>query len=128
LPRDHPDYSFFTDIFRQVADGLLAFQGPNGGLHVWVNDPDSPEEVTSTAMTAGCIQEAMDKGWIPSHYQDYVQKGWQFMNKCVTAEGKVVNAYTGWAVTAENKVLEMDAKFRGFVPGMVLIAAAQILK
>ena len=128
LPKNHPDYQYFTDIYRQIADGLVTYQGPNGGLRVWVNEPDSPEEVTGTSMTAGCIQEAMDKQWIPENYNNYVQKAWKFINSCVTADGKVINAYTGWAVPAEQKLLKIDERFMGFVPGMVLVAAAQIIK
>jgi rhamnogalacturonyl hydrolase YesR len=127
LPKDHPDYKYFTDTFRQIADGLVSRQGPNGGLHVWVDDPNSPEEVTSTAMTAGCIQEAMDEGWIPENYNNYVQNAWKFISGCVSEEGKVSNAYTGWAIPAEQKQLKMDEDYLGFIPGMVLLAAAQIL-
>ena len=88
----------------------------------------SPEEVTSTAMTAGCIREAMDKGWIPKKYDAYVQKAWGFISSCVSEDGKVKNAYTGWAIPAEQKQLEMDKGYHGFIPGMVMMAAAQILK
>lgn len=128
LPKDHEDYIFITETFSQIADGLVAHQGANGGLHVWVDDPTSPEEVTSTAMTAGCIQEAMDKGWIPKKYDAYVQKAWSFISGCVSEDGKVTNAYTGWAIPAEQKQLEMDQGYHGFIPGMVMMAAAQILK
>jgi rhamnogalacturonyl hydrolase YesR len=127
MPKDHKDYKYFTDTFCQIADGLVAHQGQNGGLHVWVDDPDSPEEVTSTAMTAGCIQEAMDEGWIPANYNNYVQKAWQFISGCVSEDGRITNAYTGWAIPAEQKLLEMDESYLGFIPGMVLLAAAQIL-
>ena len=127
LPKDHPDYKFITETFSQIADGLVARQGPNGGLHVWVDDPASPEEVTSTAMTAGCIQEAMDKGWIPANYNNYVQKAWQFISGCVSEDGRIKNAYTGWAIPAEQKLLQMDEAYLGFIPGMVMLAAAQIL-
>jgi rhamnogalacturonyl hydrolase YesR len=127
LPEDHPDYKFITETFSQIADGLVARQGPNGGLHVWVDDPASPEEVTATAMTSGCIQEAMDKGWIPKNYDAYVQKAWQFISGCVSEDGRIKNAYTGWAIPAEQKQLEMDEAYLGFIPGMVLLAAAQIL-
>lgn len=127
LPKDHKDYKYFTDIYCQIADGLVARQGRNGGLHVWVDDPDSPEEVTSTAMTAGCIQEAMNEGWIPANYDNYVQKAWQFISGCVSEDGRIKNAYTGWAIPAEQKQLEMDEAYPGFIPGMVLLAAAQIL-
>ncbi|OFY60574.1 MAG: hypothetical protein A2X04_08620 [Bacteroidetes bacterium GWF2_41_9] len=128
LPEDHQDYKFITETFSQIADGLVAHQGPNGGLHVWVDDPTSPEEVTSTAMTAGCIQEAMDKGWISKSYTDYVQKAWSFISGCVSEDGKVKNAYTGWAIPAEQKQLVMDTGYHGYIPGMVLLAAGQILK
>lgn len=128
LPKDHQDYKFITETFSQIADGLVAHQGPNGGLHVWVDDPTSPEEVTSTAMTAGCIQEAMEKGWISKSYCDYVQKAWSFISSCVSEEGKVKNAYTGWAIPAEQKQLVMDTGYHGYIPGMVLLAAGQILK
>jgi rhamnogalacturonyl hydrolase YesR len=128
LPDDHKDYKFFTETFCQIADGLVARQGSKGGLHVWVDDPTSPEEVTSTAMTAGCIQEAMDKGWIPKNYDAYVQKAWSFISSCVSEDGKVKNAYTAWAIPAEQKQLEMDTDYHGYIPGMVMIAAAQILR
>ena len=128
MPEDHTDYKFITGTFCQIADGLVARQGVNGGLHVWVDDPASPEEVTSTAMTAGCIQEAMDKGWIPKNYNAYVQKAWSFILSSVSEDGKVKNAYTAWAVPAEQRQLEMDTAYHGFIPGMVMMAASQILK
>jgi len=78
-------------------------------------------------MTAGCIQEAMDEGWIPADYSNYVQKAWQFISGCVSEDGRIKNAYTGWAIPAEQKQLEMDEAYLGFIPGMVLLAAAQIL-
>jgi rhamnogalacturonyl hydrolase YesR len=128
LPKENPDYKYFTEMYSQIADGLAEFQGVNGGLHVWVDDPDSPEEVTSTAMTAGCMQEAIDNGWIPLKYESYVNKAWSFILSCVSEDGSVRNAYTGWAIPAEQKQLSMDQHNMGFIPGMVLFAAAQILK
>lgn len=107
---------------------IIKYQSPNGALRVWVNEPDAPEEVTGTSMTAGCIREAMDRGWIPKNYDNYVQKAWKFINSCVTEDGTVINAYTGWAVPAEEKVLKMDDRYMGYVPGIVLVAAAQIIR
>jgi len=127
LPENHPDYNYFMDIYQQIVDGLAQYQGPNGGLRVWVNDPASPEEVTSTAMTAGCIREAIDRGWLPESYDKYVQKAWRFILSCVSEDGKIRNAYTGWAIPAEQKELKMDEKEMGYIPGIILMAAAQIL-
>jgi hypothetical protein len=57
-----------------------------------------------------------------------VQKAWRFILSCVSEEGKINNAYTGWAIPAEQKELKMDEKEMGYIPGIILLAAAQILE
>jgi rhamnogalacturonyl hydrolase YesR len=106
----------------------MKVQGPNGGLRVWLDDQTSPEEVTGTAMCISSIHEAMQKGWLNKNYEDFVARGWQYILGSITEEGRVINAYTGWAVPAEKKILRMDEKFRGYVPGIVLVAAAEMLE
>lgn len=128
LDKDSPDYLYFTSVYRDIADGLVKYQGPNGGLRVWVDDKTAPEEVTSTAMTAGCFSEAIEKGWLSKDYEVYVAKAWNFVLSSVSSDGRVKNAYTGWAIPAENRELKIDERDLGFIPGMVMMTAAQILK
>lgn len=129
MTKSHPDYPYLTRVFGQMAESLAKVQSPNGAIRVYADDPTSPEEVTGTAMTAACIQEAMDKGWIPGRYNDYVQRSWQFIQKSITPEGKLTNVYTIWAVPADVKApYKLDDRYRGFATGLVLVAAAQLAK
>lgn len=129
LPQNHAYYKQATAAMKAIADGTAKYQSKRGGLHVLVNDPSTPEEVTGIAMVIASVKEGMRKGWIPKSYDDLCNKGWEFIKQSVDAEGKVHNAYTGWAVPAEEKKTDlMDTTFRGFVPGIILVAADEMTR
>jgi rhamnogalacturonyl hydrolase YesR len=128
LPQDHPQFSFFVATMDRIIDGVTRNQTSNGALHVLVDDPSTPEEVTGIAMVIACASEAMQRGWVSPRHQDMCRKGWDFINASVSEDGRVSNAYTGWAATAEEHQMSlMDQKFRGFVPGIILAAADEML-
>lgn len=129
LPPSHPQFNIAKAAMKTIADGAVKYQSKNGGLHVLVDDPSSPEEVTGIAMVIASVKEGMRKGWLPAHYNDLCNKGWDFIKNSVDAQGNVHNAYTGWAVTAEQKTVDlMDKNFRGFVPGIILVAADEMTR
>lgn len=129
LPQSHPYFKQAASAMKAIADGAAKYQTKAGSLRVLVNDPSSPEEVTGIAMVIASVKEGMRKGWIPGTYNDLCNKGWDFIKQSVDAEGKVHNAYTGWAVTAEEKKTNlMDKNFRGFVPGIVMVAADEMTR
>jgi rhamnogalacturonyl hydrolase YesR len=81
------------------------------------------------AMVVAAVKEGMRKGWIPADYNDFCNKGWDYIQKSVDAEGKLHNVYTGWAVPAEEKkVKDMDRNFRGFAVGIIIVAADEMTK
>jgi len=129
LPQSHVKFKTIAASMQTIADGLTQYQTKNGALHVLVNDATTPEEVTGMAMAVASIKEAMRKRWIPNNYNGLCNKGWDFIKKSVDADGKVHNAYTGWAVTAEEKKTDlMDKNFRGFVPGIIMLAADEMTR
>ncbi len=129
LPKQHPQFKIAAEAMKVIADGATKYQSKNGGLHVLVDDPFSPEEVTGVAMVIASVKEGMRNGWIPPNYNDLCNKGWAFIKNSVDAEGKVHNAYTGWAVTAEQKQVDlMDKNYRGFVPGIIMLAADEMTR
>lgn len=129
LPSTHPYYKTATKSMKALADGVKKYQSKTGGLHVHVDNPSTPEEVTSISMVIAMLKEGMRKRWIPKQYDEVCEKGWAFIQKSVDAEGKVHNAYTGWAVTAEEgKTDLMDKNFRGFVPGILMLAADEMTR
>ncbi len=129
LPKEHPKFKTVAESMKTIADGLTNYQTKSGALTVLVDDPSTPEEVTGMAMTVASIKEAMRNGWIPKQYDNYCNKGWDYIKKSVDEQGNVHNAYTGWAVTAEEKKTDlMDKNFRGFVPGIIMVAADEMTR
>jgi rhamnogalacturonyl hydrolase YesR len=128
LPKDHAKFASFARTMEQIADGVMRMQAARGSLHVLVDDPSTPEEVTGIAMVIGTIKEAMRKDWISGRHEELCRRGWAFVLESVDMNGIVRNAYTGWALTAEERQVDlMDRYFRGFVPGIVLVAADAML-
>lgn len=129
LPQSHPYFKTAAETMKLIADGAAKFQTGNGAFHVLVDDASTPEEVTGMAMVVASVKEGMRKGWIPNEYNVFCNKGWEYIQKSVDAEGKLHNVYTGWAVPAEEKkVKDMDRNFRGFAVGIIIVAADEMTK
>ncbi|MFD2285858.1 hypothetical protein GJU39_12745 [Pedobacter petrophilus] len=129
LPKSHPKFKTIAASMKIIADGIKQYQSKNGGLHVLVDDPSTPEEVTSISMVLSALKEGVRKGWIPNEYDDMFAKAWLFIQKSVGENGNIHNAYTGWAVPAEQKqVNKMDERFVGFVPGIIMVAADEMTR
>ena len=65
LPENHPEFKNLTNELTRLADGVKKYQGLNGGLHVLINQQETPEETSGTAMCLASIKEAVNKKWIP---------------------------------------------------------------
>jgi hypothetical protein len=44
----------------------------------------------------------------------------------ITPDGNIRQAYTGWAVPAEQGIVEMDKRSMGWIPGFILSAAHEL--
>ncbi|MFP5041116.1 glycoside hydrolase family 88 protein [Parasediminibacterium sp. JCM 36343] len=129
LPPSHPKFKPIAENMKIIADGVKKYQSKSGGLHVLVDDPSTPEEVTSISMVLSALKEGTRKGWIPNEYDEVFAKAWAFILKSVDEKGNVHNAYTGWAVPAEQKqVNKIDERFMGFVPGIIIVAADEMIR
>jgi rhamnogalacturonyl hydrolase YesR len=129
LPQTHPYFKKAAATMKMIADGAVKFQSKSGGFHVLIDDVSSPEEVTGMAMVLASVKEGMREGWLPNNYNDFCNKGWDYIKKSVDAEGNLRNVYTGWAVTAEEKKVQlMDKNFRGFAVGIILVAADEMTR
>ena len=126
LPADHPEYDNITNDLKRLADGVKKYQGQKGGLHVLVDQPDTPEEITGTAMSIASIKEAVIKGWLPDEYDEFLEKGWEFVKSHVSDDGKITAVYVGWAVSAEREMIIMDQPRKaeaGWIQAVILQAA-----
>lgn len=125
LPKDHPEFEDVAKSLKQLADGVKKYQGPNGGLHVLVDEPDTPEETSSIAMCIASIKQAVVNGWIPNEYDGFIERGWDFVKNHVSEDGKMTGIYTGWALPAEQGQIIMDqlTRERPWIPAVILHAA-----
>jgi Glycosyl Hydrolase Family 88 len=129
LPSSHPKFQAFAGCMAAIGDAATKYQTADGAFHVLVNDPSTPQECTSVAMVLATLKEGMRKGWIPPRFHDFCDRAWHFVLHSVDPQGNVTNAYTGWAGTADElQVTLMDKKFRGFVPGVILVAADEMTR
>lgn len=130
LPRSHPAFTGFADDLAALAEGVARVQDESGALRVLVDEESTPLETTGTAMCTMGIHEAMRKGWLPASeaHRRFVDKGWDFVRRNITGDGRIVNAYTGWAVPAEKRIIDepMDAREMGWIPGFILRAADEM--
>ena len=45
----------------------------------------------------------------------------------ITSDGRIRNVYTGWAMPAEQREILMDHKSHGWIPGVIMIAANEMV-
>ncbi len=127
LPQHHPKFKRFCRDMELIAEGIKKYQSKNGALHVLVDDPSSPEEVTGITMALSALKEGHRKGWINGNYDEMFAKAWDFILQSVDEEGNIHNAYTGWAVPAEKgNVDNMDRHQVGYARGIIMVAADEM--
>jgi rhamnogalacturonyl hydrolase YesR len=79
LPTDDPNRLALLDFFNELCEGYLALQGERGLWHQVLNEPDSYEETSCTAMFAYAFARGVRFGWLkePAQYIKAVHKAWR---------------------------------------------------
>ena len=126
LPRESADSTAIQADLRRLAEGVARVQDESGGLHVWLDQPNSPLESTGTAMCAMALHESVRRGWLPGSFQEVAAKAWRFVCTNITDDGEITNAYTLWALPAERGELSIDERKMGWIPGTILRAANEL--
>lgn len=119
-----PVFDPLCSLLECMANGFLEFQDISGGFHLFVNEPDSPLETTGTIMIARGIHKAVRMGWIDKSYIELANRAWSYTDTKLDSNGKLTGCYSGWAVSAENRILDFDRPME-WMPGMLLMAGAE---
>jgi hypothetical protein len=125
LPRSDPNFRSYLDDLKLLASGMRRTQDDSGGFRVLLDDPGMPLETTGAAMFACAVHEAVRKEWLPGSFADSAARAWDFVKANIGADGSIRNAYTGWAMPAEQRVLSMDEHRMGWIPGFILLVASE---
>ncbi len=59
---------------REILDGMLRYQLPDGRFHDILDEPDSFVEGTAAMMMASYIYRGMVGGWLPAEYAEYAER------------------------------------------------------
>jgi rhamnogalacturonyl hydrolase YesR len=59
---------------REILDGMLRYQLPDGRFHDILDEPDSFVEGTGAMMMATYIYRGMVGGWLPAEYTEYAER------------------------------------------------------
>lgn len=111
-----------------LAEGIGTALDAESALHVHLDNPSTPQEVTGTAMAATALHEACRQGWIGPQYLSTANRMWAFCLGCVNDRGQVSKAYCRWARPAEEgetAVSTVSYREHAYVAGIFLRAAAE---
>ncbi len=94
LPANHPDRSRFEQLFKDMAEKILACQQPDGLWRASLLDPESfpmPEASGSALFTYG-LAWGINQGLLDrAKYEPAVRKAWPALVGCVNADGKLTH-------------------------------------
>ena len=77
-PGDHPLRDQLLTLFRELSEGYAALQGKYGLWHQVLDDPDSYEETSCTAMFVYAFCKGIKNGWYHeiTPYLNSARRGW----------------------------------------------------
>jgi unsaturated rhamnogalacturonyl hydrolase len=95
MPDDHPDRTKLLDILRRHIEGIKPLQADSGLWRQILDDPDSWEETSCSAMFAYSIARAVNRGWIDPSNLAVARKAFAGVCRNVTPEGVVKGTCEG---------------------------------
>lgn len=106
LPTEHPERPVLINFFNELCEGYVALQGESGLWHQVLNDPQTYEEASCTAMFAYGFARGVRFGWFkdPEVYVTAAERAWKgLICKAIDRQGNVHGVCSGsrYAFTAE---------------------------
>ncbi len=96
LPADHPQRPKILELLRSHAEGLAALQHPDGYWHQLLDRPETYLESSATAIYAGCLARAVNRGWIDARaFGPVALQAWHAVAASVNEQGQVENVCVG---------------------------------
>ena len=96
LPKTHPQYKAILAHYQTHVNALVKLQNKNGFWLQLLDRPNSPEEVSGTAIFTMAIARGIHKGWLKADtYRPYAEKGWSAIKSQIESDGTVHNICYG---------------------------------
>jgi unsaturated rhamnogalacturonyl hydrolase len=87
LPEHSPLAKRFRELFGRLAARLRELQDPSGDWHTVLNDRESYLESSIATFVVDGFCLARRKGWLPSSYDEVVERAWQALWTHVRDDG-----------------------------------------
>ncbi|HTV62483.1 MAG TPA: glycoside hydrolase family 88 protein [Verrucomicrobiae bacterium] len=98
MPDNDPLRPELLEILRKQIAGLKPVQAPDGMWRQVLDDPESWEETSCTAMFAYGIARAVNRGWIDASNMEMARHAFAGVAKNVTPDGAVLNTCQGTSI------------------------------
>ncbi|WP_337035577.1 glycoside hydrolase family 88/105 protein [Paenibacillus illinoisensis] len=134
LPAEHPDRPALILFFNELCDGYAALQGEGGLWHQVLNDANTYQEASCTAMFAYGFARGVRFGWLeqPERYIEASERAWSGLTRtAIDRQGNVHGVCSGsrYAFTAEyydKDLLTVTNDNHGI--GIMMLAGTEVAK
>lgn len=102
LPEDHPKYKAILRHYRTFVNSIVRYQDESGFWFNVIDHPESPAEVSGTAIFAMGIARGITHGWLDAErYKPVVMKAWEAITTKIEADGTVHDICVGTMCTED---------------------------
>jgi len=134
LPEEHPDRPALIHFFNELCDGYAALQGEGGLWHQVLNDSNTYQEASCTAMFAYGFARGVRFGWLeqPERYIEASERAWIGLTRtAIDRQGNVHGVCSGsrYAFTSEyydKDLLTVTNDNHGI--GIMMLAGTEVAK
>ena len=133
LPKNHPSYKTVAGLFRRHMEALVAVQGKAGLWHQILDNPDSFEETSCTAMFMIGMARGMRLGVLDKSYREPFEKALKGLQSRISDDGIIRDIGRGTEISNDPTYYLTRERFDNDPRGLgavvtALVEAEQILK
>ena len=126
LPMDHAGRAWFIDLYRKMAEGIVAHQQEDGSWHPDLADPTTPNcpEMSGTSFFTYGLLWGLSNGILdPLVYEPVVRRAWAAICRAMDDEGRL-----GWVQqVGSSPAAELKPEyFEYYATGAYLCAAKEL--
>lgn len=126
MPRDYKHRPFYENLYKEMADKILAIQPQDGLWRTSLLSPESYDhgEVSGSGFYTFALAWGINNGYVDKKHSPAVTKAWSALMACQHEDGRV-----GWVqnIGASPEPASKDS-WQNFGTGAYLLAGSEILK
>ena len=126
IPKDNKSYKSIERIFVNHIEGILATQDKSGMWHQVLNDNNSFEETSCTAMFIIGISRGIMSGIVDKKYTVNILKAWNALQSKISSTGIVKDICCGTGIGPDKKFYETRERYNNDPRGLGAVIAAAV--